>query len=77
MEAWRRGETERNMRCGVIAATIRNAQRTKQSQKVWEWTDFFRDPDAKPKEAQEPERILAGFERISEIINEERAARNA
>lgn len=32
------------------------------------WSDFFTDPDAKPKQPQSPEAILAGFEAVSKTL---------
>ena len=42
-----------NIRIGTLCATIFNAKRTKQTEKVWKWSDFFPDRNArKPNETQ-------------------------
>jgi len=42
-----------NIRIGTVCATIFNSKRTKQTEKVWKWSDFFPDRYArKPNEKQ-------------------------
>lgn len=58
--AYRQEQDVQNMRFGGVMAAIFNAQRSKQTQKVWSWTDFYRS-DAKPKKiqtAEEAERAM-------------------
>jgi hypothetical protein len=54
-------EQRRDYRAGMIAATVRNARRTKTSQKFWQPHDFF--PNLKPGQAKrmEPDEIRNAF----------------
>ncbi len=63
------------MRAGNIQAAAYNVHRAKSTDKIWTWTDFYADPNAKPKEAQPDERILSGFETINQIMQAEMAAK--
>ena len=40
----------------IVSATVANAQRTKESDKVWDWTDFM--PKMEEKEEQTTEEMI-------------------
>lgn len=67
---WLASETTWSRRFGVLAATVYNAQRTKDDQKVWQWTDFFANPIPTPP--QTPEQIAASLDTMTAIIQEQK-----
>lgn len=76
IKAWEDGETAQNVRAGTVAAEIRNVHRSKTTDKVWTWTDFFLDPNQKPKQVQPDEEIMAGFEAINDVMQAEKRAKH-
>lgn len=68
--AWLEGETAWSIRFGTVAASLYNAQRTKEDQKVFKWTDFFQNPI--PTKPQTPEQIAAAFDALTAIIEEQK-----
>jgi hypothetical protein len=56
-----KAEERKDYRAGIIAATIRNVKRTRQSPKFWQPHDFF--SNLKPGQAKrmEPDEIRSAF----------------
>jgi len=66
-EAWARVERAQNIRAGTIAASVYNVHQGR-GKKPLKWSDFFTDTEAKPKQPQSAEAILAGFEAASKTL---------
>lgn len=54
-------------RFGTVAAQPFNAQRTKSTQKVWHWTDFFRARIPKPRKHKTIDEQRADFYEMKRI----------
>lgn len=57
-----------NHRAGTICATLRNVQRAKESDKVWQWSDFFNPLVAQPKKQTSLERLQAQWQKSHEAL---------
>ncbi len=70
-------ERRMDLRFGVVAATLINVKRTKESDKVFSANDFFPDPDARHREMSDREIFermkimhapIRGIDRESETV---------
>lgn len=55
------------MRSGGIMAAIYNAQRSKSTQKVWAWSDFYQC-EARPRKAQTAEEAEMAMSRWQAMV---------
>lgn len=66
---YRDAESIQNYRHGIIAAMVLNVHRSKESPRIWAWTDFFPSDElpaaAKPRSAR---LVELEFERVSQIL---------
>ena len=67
VEYWR-GQDFENQRAGTICAAFRNTHRTKESDKVWAWDDFFNPLIAQPKKETSLERLQAQWKKSHDAL---------
>jgi hypothetical protein len=62
-----------NLRFGLIAAELRNARRTRKTDRIWKAEDFFETgekKDDRPKVLESPEEITAAFRAFARAHNQ-------
>lgn len=69
VEFWRMQDIE-NQRAGTVCAAIRNAQRTKDSDPIAEWSDFFPPITEQPKKRTSLDRLRADWAKSHEALND-------
>lgn len=59
VEQYRNREHRANLRSGLIAAELRNANRTKTTDKLWVASDFFEERQSQKEEQTDEEMLMA------------------
>lgn len=54
-------ERRKDFRMGLLTAAVYNARREKRTDKIWNWTDFYGEPERKDAEPMDDEQMLANM----------------